>query len=51
MHPKSKYMLFDCVSLCKTLNAPNPDQDGKKKKDKDGEQDKDDEQGIQHPAT
>jgi hypothetical protein len=30
MHPKSRHTLFECVSLCKSLNAP-PLQDGKRK--------------------
>jgi hypothetical protein len=31
MHPKSKHSLFECVSLRKSLNAPLPDKDGKRK--------------------
>jgi hypothetical protein len=31
MHPKSRHMLFECVSLYKSLNAPPLPQDGKRK--------------------
>jgi hypothetical protein len=35
MQSKSKHSLFECVSLRKSLNAPLPDQDGKRKDQKD----------------
>jgi hypothetical protein len=38
MHPKSKHTLFECVSLRKSLNAPLPDQDGKRKDQEDGDE-------------
>jgi hypothetical protein len=30
MHPKAQHMLFECVSLRKSLNAPLLPQDGKR---------------------
>jgi hypothetical protein len=51
MHLKSKYTLFQCISLGKTVNAPLPDQDenGKDKEDEEG--DKLGAQGYQDPKN
>jgi hypothetical protein len=38
MHQKSKHMLFKCVSLHKSLNAPPLPQAGKRKDQKDEEE-------------
>jgi hypothetical protein len=35
MQSKSKHSLFECVSLRKSLNAPLPDQEGKRKDQED----------------
>jgi hypothetical protein len=51
MHPKYKHTLCLCINLRKSLNAPLPDQDGKKKEKEDDELDKSEAQGYQHPAN
>jgi hypothetical protein len=38
MHPKAQHMLFECVSLCKSLNASLHPQDGKRRDQEDDEE-------------
>jgi hypothetical protein len=40
MHPKFKHLLFECVTLRKSLNAPIPDRNTKKKDKEDDKEDK-----------
>jgi hypothetical protein len=52
MHPKSKHTLFECVNLCKSLNAPLLPQDGKwKDQEDDNEGDKLGAQDFQDPKN
>jgi hypothetical protein len=52
MHPKSRHILFECVSLCKSLNTPPLPQDGKRKdQEDDDEGDKLGAQGFQDPKN
>jgi hypothetical protein len=38
MHLKSKHSIFKCISLHKSLNAPLPNQDGKRKDQEDDDE-------------
>jgi hypothetical protein len=51
MHLKSNHLLFECISLRKSLNAPLPNQDAKGKDKEDEEGDKLGAQGFQHPVN
>jgi hypothetical protein len=52
MHPKSWQMLFECVSLCKSFNAPPLPQDRKRKdQEDDDEGDKSGAQDFQDPKN
>jgi hypothetical protein len=51
MHPKSKHTLFECVSFRKSLNAPLPKRDAKKKDNEDDAGDKSEVQDYQHPVN
>jgi hypothetical protein len=51
MHPKSKHILFQCISLCKSLNTPLPNHDEKGKDKDDEEGDKSGPRDIKIPRT
>jgi hypothetical protein len=52
MHPKAQHTLFECVSICKSLNAPLLSQDGKRKEQEDdNEGDKSGAQYFQDPKN
>jgi hypothetical protein len=51
MHPKSKYTLFYCINLRKSLNTPLLDQDDKGNDKDEEEGDKSGTQGYQDPKN
>jgi hypothetical protein len=52
IHPKSRHTLFECVTICKSLNAPPLPQAGKRKdQEEDEESDKLGAQDFQDPKN